>query len=51
MLEPAVAVADRHDLEQVAIEDGRAAEEVDLPLADARQVARQPRQVGRLRGR
>ena len=52
MLEAAVAVADRGDLEQVAVERRaalrRAAEEVDLPLAHAREVAREPLEVGLL---
>ncbi len=47
VFESRVAVADSRDLEQIAIE-GRAAEEVDLPLAHALEVAREPRQVGRL---
>jgi hypothetical protein len=44
VLEPAVAVADRRDLEQVAFERCLA-EKIDLPLADAREVAGEAREV------
>ena len=50
MLETAVAVADGGHLEQIAVERRgdlrRAAEEIDLPLADAREIAREPLEIG-----
>jgi hypothetical protein len=52
VLEAAVAVANRRDLEQVAVERRatlrRVAEEVDLPLAHAREIAGEPLEVGLL---
>ena len=50
MLEPAIAVADRGNLKEVAVEGRtapwRATEQVDVPLANAPQVGREPVQVG-----